>query len=570
MIELIPNQPIRFDLTDDECRCGGFVYNQCYNNNDIIPFQFKIDVCSGELEQISQNDFNGEIGDWTLGPGWQQQFDIDLGKQVMRHRGNSGQGDLTQDSLLVGQYYCTVIDVASLQSGELQIFLGTNLVGTIRSAGTFTFYGFCTGNDNFIVRAISGTECLLNTVSAKFLSLNHIVAIKDNSTGALVSLIKLGDFITPGSLRALPFTLAGNFVSVFIDFTDPTFNLPDGCYCICLLDACENTCGQNGVENGDFEIGRDLSDNDPTAPGWVFNSPFIGISPLGNYCTAETDAIGQIREARQEITLCANITYKVCITTVANGNPNEEIRVLLGTNVIGTIAPGSPLQKYTFTGQANGSDLVIGVERTQGAGSSNADFDNVILELNDPTDYQPNFCSQQLDIGTWECTEYLNVCPANDAFGFRFTDTFFSLAIRLRGERRNPRYPNDRRDYVSSGGTRNVSKFVRRKNKEFAIEIVPEYIHDFLSLLPGMNAIFFNLDPMAWITVDGEYDLDYEEGTKNITGIIIFVEEKSQDIKNILCDETFVDCSIIGSAGIETGGDESAGLLVTAGIGLQI
>lgn len=558
MIETIPNQPVAFNFPEDACRCGAIQQDNFFKRDDWIPFQWKFEPCDDEQEIISEPIFLN-ADPWVFGTGWTYFTNIIGGTPQARHSGP--QGDLTEASILdTGQYYCVTVKVVSI-TGSLLVILGDNTIGTITRAGEYTFAGFCTTTTDFILRATSNTEVWVDEVSCKAFKLNQLIGIKNNVTGAFVVFLRLEDYATTASAVNPPFSLVDKWVTGFLKFDEDWLNLPVGCYSICLFDPCVNTCGQNGLENYSFE---------KLDYAWTLNATTISSGSL--FFTSLL--VGQTGQATQEADLCAGMDYKVTITVAAN--LYSEIDIKLGTNVIGSVSTNSP-GVHVFTGQASGgTDFEIEFRRTlNNLVGSDAEVTEVFIELSDAREYVPDYCSQEFSIGNdFPCSIYVNACPeAEYAFGMRFGVTGFSPAIRLISQLRNAQYEIDRKMELSSLGKNSVRYYERRKNKEFAVDHVEEYTHDFLSILPGMNNIW--IDDKSYVAPEDEYQLEYAEDAPDVAPVTILLEETVQNVSNILCEITNFSCNIIGAQYLDVvetddSPNESDTLEVTDGVFLQL
>ena len=543
MIELIGNQPIRFDLTEDECRCGNITHNTIYQEDDYISFQYKLDPCADATEKVLDNQFETQEV-WSFGVGWFWD-PYTTGTPQAGHSAGSGQGDLTQSGVLDDNTYYRVEIVVLSITGVITVKLGNTIVATITTAGTHEVYGWSDGTD-FTITANANTDCRLDSVSVKRLLLNQAVAIKDVVSDVILDIIYLLDYLNQNVTLSPPFSIVDNYITFFTRFDQSPTNYGPGCYEICLLDPCVNTCGQNGLLNPDFE--QSNADWNLSATGGATNT----INSSRNIFTSS--GAGDTATTSQDIAICTGVIYDVDVELLTN--PDVEISVRLGTNVIGTIPAGSLAGTYSFTGTTNGQSVSIVYTDIASAGIT-SQVDAVIISLASATDATPDYCSQEITIGAFSCTNYLHACPGNDAMGFVFEGSGFAPGIRLVSRLRNATYDIQRKSLIDTLGTRKVRYYERRKQKEFVVDYIPEFVNDFLSLLPGMQSIFINDE--AYICVDNQYEQDYEDDLQDYSTLSIFVEETTQDIKNVLCELATVDCENIGGTpllGSGVGGDD--------------
>jgi len=139
----------------------------------------------------------------------------------------------------------------------------------------------------------------------------------------------------------------------------------------------------------------------------------------------------------------------------------------------------------------------------------------------------------------YECTVELSCTNDNNAFGFEFETLSYYEYLRIDGELRNVKYNNDKVNYLDSIGDTTTVFFQSNKVKELFLYELPEYLHDAVRLMIGMDT--FYIDGVEHVALSGG---DYEpqwvslgKGNKeyDLASVTIPVVEKIEDNKNKYC-----------------------------------
>ena len=83
-----------------------------------------------------------------------------------------------------------------------------------------------------------------------------------------------------------------------------------------------------------------------------------------------------------------------------------------------------------------------------------------------------------------------------------------------------------------------------------AIDLQPEYIHDFLSLAIGFDNFYINGD--AYFVEDSEYNITYPDVYDNVGAVRLVVSEKVQNVKNVFCSDTENVCTLPPNSLLQT------------------
>ena len=140
------------------------------------------------------------------------------------------------------------------------------------------------------------------------------------------------------------------------------------------------------------------------------------------------------------------------------------------------------------------------------------------------------------------CTLLINACNNSDAMGFVFSGSTFSPRIRVEAKLRQAKYETDVLRYTNSAGKKSNYNYSSRKQKNLAIELQPEYVHDFLRLLLGFDNVF--IDNVAYVVDDDEYNVLYVPELDTYGSVSILVSQQTQNVKNTLCSDTQINCNL--------------------------
>lgn len=514
----IPNQPVIFDQETDNCSCDIESGAQLVDNTDTSQFQFEIAPCLDAESLIEDTDFN-DPAEWTLGGNWSMAYNQLCKTELSATPSDLYRYAVGQDVFEDGKYYKVTVTVDSISGGELNVFIGSTLLGTITTAGTFDLYGFATaelGEYRLILRADNEASMCLSNVQAYEIYNQFKFAFytaNDNSYQAIISYENTPSY----------FTFAKNTLTVTVNWGE--LGLSDNCYYICLLDPCVNTNGQNipiTITNPNFTGGT---------TGWNLG---VGWS----YGTNDIDWVGFINPDANELTQEIFPTYSAFVNvTIVVTAISGDLDVYFGTTLMGQIQ-GTGTHYYSGT-PFGGKNLRL-VPSIIGSGTIDS------ITWNAPAFYEYT-CDQRSNtfkVGDYsdECTLLVNACNNEDGLGFVFEDSGFSPRLRLEAKMKTPRYPSERSVYEDSLGEKRNTYFKRRKAKYFCTDLQPEYIHDFLSLLMGFDN--FYIDGTAYAVEDDEYTVEESESLDNLAKVKILVSERIQNTVNINCSSNQNICNL--------------------------
>jgi hypothetical protein len=402
------------------------------------------------------------------------------------------------------------------------VYLGSTLIGSFDTIGTYTYYGFATvlgvGYPLILTPEVDGVECCISTVSSFDILTNFIVGIYSGSN----------TYITQFSYVSNPeyFTFSKNSVTINIDWSE--FILEYGCYYLCIADPCINTGGQNyppTITNGTFT---------GNANGWTYGSKWSysansisgtvtgGLSKKSDYELYQTNVFN-------------SYTNKYCISfdcTAGSGT----VKVYFGETLVATeiITSGNT---YEVCGIPYGNGNLMFV-----VSDGTFTLDNVESIDIEPSGYTCNMTSNMFKLDDYSntCTLLVNACNNEDGLGFVFDGSGFSPRLRLNAKLKEPKYPNERLSYTDSKGKKQVYWFNGRKQKSFCTDLEPEYVLNYLWTLFGYDNVYINNE--LYTVDDDEFVPTYS--FDNVGSVRFLVSKKTQSVVNKNCSDTENNCII--------------------------
>lgn len=519
MATWIPNQPVFFGSTD-ACSNDEITIDQLVDNTDTTQFQFNIEPCISATQLMSDPNF-ADPNSWTLNANW----GIALNQLCASGNTMAGISATSDTQLTTTSYYQVQIIVDSISSGgSFTVKFGGTIVGYLTSIGTYTFWGFPTsffGNTGLIISPDNDddTICISNTTAYEILT-NFIFAIY-NSTNT---------FVTQISYTSQPtyFTFVDDTVTVTIDWA--TLGLSNNCYYICMLDPCENTGGQNYPAT---ILNPTMTWDGADTPNWTLTFAW-GSAATYIYGTYP-GALFANTFYQDNIFNSFTTTYSITITVT--GGTGIDLDVFFGTNLVGNITTTGT---HTISGIPSGSfRLTVAIE-----GGNNVLVDNISPVTVRSTNYTCNQTSNRFSVGDYSdgCTKLINACNNENGLGFNFNNSGFTPRIRLEAKLKQAKYPQERNIYEDSLGSKKVVYFNGKKTKSLAIDLQPEYVHDFMRLMGGFDN--FYIDGVLYFVEDDEYSVEYSDVSDDLGKVRITVSERTQNVKNINCSDTENVCNL--------------------------
>lgn len=533
------NQPIQFNVpTVIDCNCDDIQYRQLVNINDVSQYQIELEVCGEAIQLI----VNGQFVDTAL-LEWSNPSGLWFAQDFKACFFNPASGDLSQDVLFPDRYYKTTLDVTELNPGSsLEVYYGINQVGTILAAGSYEFYGFNDDtNNNFTIRAngIGGKLCIDNVI-VKEVNLDVIVALLDENDTIVVKRL-LKDFITQipvgifniNEINGDEFILSRQYLTAFFNWSDES--VVEGCYHLAVIDNCANLNAQSHIPNGEMEWPKEqFFGATPFATLQPWEITEVGSGDL-DITGGEMAYIGTLggdsATATQEILgVGKSYNYDIKVNSVTG---NASLTVTYGTVTIGPI---TAIGTYTGNITADATDLNI-----QFRFDGTMDVEYIRHEMpNGSLEFDQVGVGMNYD--NHSCTLLINACNDSDGFNFGFGDTGFSPTVRVKSKLINAQFPTTRNvEFNSKGRARNIY-FNRRKSRILRVDYQPEYVLDFLTLLPGFE--HFYIDTVEF-NVDEDYEPLIEYGEQDTIGQLdIDVIVKEDLIKRAACTPVGAGCAL--------------------------
>lgn len=506
-LSTIPNQPVVFTEASEDCFCNNNEYVLALDTSDKIHFQMEDAAPFDAPNVIVNGSFINTTSPWTAGSGWSRLTGT-TPSRIRKAAGNTER--LKQNDVFTpGLFYQITINVYTISGGTFSVWAGVFLK-TITGSGTISFiaqtpYNFIEIRPDSSSSTGEFTDIRAFQVSGNSLPDKFVVLNCDNEVQTVIT--------KPDSQLAYQL----GYMTANIDIS----GLGAGLYKIGYLNPSINTCGQNGVYNGDFSISGSTEGS-----GWILGS---NLTLANNRLELSTTTNAQTTIATNTKTsLCENKSYSVTYTitsindttvTVSLGNASGTGRTTAGTYTQTIIATGSsPKIKLTLlTGSAGGTRTVY--------------IDNILISLTNNSDIVPNLTSNTFhQLTEHECTKLFSCSNNSDAFGFKFIGTSFVPRIRLHARLGFSKYPADVQRTTDSKGKRKVQFFEGRKNKLLRIESEFEQAHDFLRLAMGFDNLA--IDNTPYIPESDEYEVNWNRFCDK--GIAeIEVSEQTQLLRNV-------------------------------------
>lgn len=538
MAEYIENQPVFLGTTNTCSNDSEFVYNQLVDVTDTTQFQLRIEPCIS-AEQIIVNPNFETDSDWTLG----DNVGIADGQLCWTGETISGTSGSYANSTSIfeqDKYYKISVTVDSIV-GTLDVYIESELLGSISSVGTHDFYGFAntllsTGYMIICPQTDGTTACISNVTSFEILT-NFIVGVLDTSDTEIARISYSDD--------PTYFTFSKDTVTISIDWSE--LGITSGCHYLCVADPCVNSSGQNypaDITNGTFT---------GSATGWTYGSKW---SYSTNKMVASYSAGNRVDFELYQDNVFNNYTSEYCVSfKCTDGSGSGDLDVYFGETLVSSVSVVGGVT-YTVTGIPYGN-FTLKFVLTSGSFA----IDNVV-ECSSGNDLVCDFSSNIFKIADYsnDCTLLLNACNNEDGMGFVFEGSGFSPQVRLKSKLKEPKYSNERLTYTDSVGKKINYYFKGRKGKYLCVDLEPEYILDFLWTLFGYDNVY--IDSIAYTVDDDEFSPTYV--LDNVGSVRFLVSKKTQDVKNVNCSSEDNNC-VIGENYLLQADDNSSFVTQTNG-----
>lgn len=540
--DIIRNQSVTFTDTETDCEAPEINYQNIVNADDVTQVQFKL------YEGDDQNlIYNPEFTMGTSGYVLSNMFLVGGGGGVVNTLGGSVSSiTLSPNNLYMpfGEkaYMKVVFNIERNECG-CTLFAGMEYKEIQAGlTGEFELYGmFGDGSSGVLAQDIKIETCsedgnfMVTSIYAYNIKYDYIFLIRnlnDNTVHSTYALRSFLDFDSPYGSE--PFRLIGNNLTWTIDWS--LLEIADGCYQLEVCDWSINTNLQNGIPNQDFNA-QDLD-------YLSFDSANVAVGFSGDSSISLSHIAG-VAGNFQFTTLGApisglNYNYLVTFEDVYLGTGGISYYIgFSGDNDTGFVTTsGNKSGDLTSDGGSFTFSLIL-------TGNASCKITIARLYFSDENSYVGNYISNTFKVTSNECgTLVLHGCSDNDyAFNLNFGSSSYTMKARLQGKLTNANYEFKRTGFIygENSNSRTVY-FNRKKVKQLKLNILPEYLLDFVSAVIGLDHIY--VDNVKY-QLHGEefFSLNFSENVDNYGFITLQLFEIDSTIESKACVSLGVGCS---------------------------
>lgn len=505
--------PVKFNIPNtpgcEECVTGDFC--QKVEQKDDLCFEFLMGTCGDEL--ITCGDFvtsDCTFANWGSGSsagsfinwGW-------VAGQVIHYPGSIAA--VKQFAILTsGKLYKVEITVNRVTNplleivGSVTLKCGTAAGTTITKSGNYTQYIIANGVD-FQVVPTTNFDGGIDDISIYEVSTDLLIQAYDENG------LPVGTAGVPNTTQSL------NGVALFCD-TWESFELPDGCYTLKIIDGCSVGELGNQIINGGFFA---------PASEWIFGTNWS--YDVGNTrgCHAGVGA-GILAQALPN--LQTGLTYYVNFTVInrTTGSVTPRLGGTLGAAI-------SVDGVYSVQIVAGGTgDLSFMADTT---------FDGciedvqVILVNTSYPDGPETPCFDLRALGGHPCTKLLSWTNDENAFGADYETVWsptgtWTPKLRIECILNKPTYPREIVSHRFSSGRRKMLRGILDKTWVLSFDQIPEYIVDALAL--GITHDHFYIDGVEYVAPEADVTPEWIKDHA-LTNISIEVQLQSLNLVNNNC-----------------------------------
>lgn len=501
-IYYIQNQPNKIDTPSTACVLDDYDYRGIINADDVSKFQFQIYPRQYAAELAVNAEFTSNAN-WTIAnlpatstPSF--TWASLLGGIYASVSGNYFDISQTVTNAAVGAMIEVKINIITNTCG-VQLQIGNEYKQVPPNVtGELTYYTVITSLSGcvFAVRYNAGTifpagSFIMGYFRVKEVHLAYKFLLRRISDDAVMYSYNLQSYIN-GTYPSgnSPFRRVDNFITYEHDWT----GLAEGCYKIEICDGALNTGTQNNLYNWQFLV----DDLNPASPydslGWTVDSGSITavlgvaiVNTNGGQLTVDLGVSGvwYFQNAGNTIN---GATYNISVdAATGSGSPTYTLKYGAQGALTTTVLANGADHSDTFVG--NGNPVVIQFEGT----NVGLVYNSISVTLADENNFSGNYESNEFVLTNSSCESVeISACNDIDSFDFSFPLSNFSLNTRLKGAITNAQYEFERNTYTNNLGNNRTTYFTRQKIKVIKLNLVPEYVLDFLTLLGGMDHIYIN------------------------------------------------------------------------------
>lgn len=438
----------------------------------------------------------------------------------------------SEQVLKAGFFYKVIVKVKSISDGgKFKVHSNPSdiIFGYLESIGTYEFYGKAEANGYLEVsNLIKDANICISEIQAYIVSDKILIGIRKASDNSLIRVLN-------SEIDTTLFTFKKNSVSLKFKWEDVDV-IDDGCYYLEYYDPCSNTNGQV-YSPTILDPSFDLNDN-----SWAI-IPSTGWSISGGKLLATYVANGKITQTNvfRTFTVTGYVSPNYSIDFSVDTISNFAVEVFFGTDKVGEINSAGVTR---ITGKAVGNgNLTL---KSKAGSTGNIAFNYIFPVTPSSFNYVADLTSNVIKVGYYrddKCTVVLGLDNNEDGLGFVFDGSNFTPKLRLVAKLKNAKYNGTRLDQEDSNGRKQVNYYTRRKTKLLVADMMPEYVHDFVSLLVGSDYFYINDEP--YFCEEDEYNTNYLGSVDTFSDIQIEVSEQTQLIKNA----NYAENKIISASG---------------------
>lgn len=532
-LEFIKHQPVVFYSEDenpeDEPGRGDMEYQNLVDATDKTYLQVRIAPIAGASNLITDSAFTTSTYWSTSGSG-----NVTTGLATIGD-GSSGaiyrglEGGLINDKLY--QVQITVLTMF----GTANVYCGSDLIDSIQSTGTHKL-SFVAANDDIWIKIEDDTSYIeIINVSIRRLPENYALAILNTNEVPvnIISYLSDPDF----------FTIKKDSLTICVDWD--ALNIISGCYYLAISDPETNTCQQFGLYNYDFTIDNTDESGTPDIQGWNGNdNTNVLFKPSVHRVeiTAPTTTTKSITNTFGK--LCANKDYQI-VVSAGTSDTDVPLKLSCGGNTETQLINGGTATDYTFTitpGALDYLTLALDNQTSPAPGPLTLTIYSVSVILHDITDWTFEYITPDqyriADILTQSPnkTKLVQLLNNDDGLGFVWQGSNFFPTIRVESKRLNRKYDYQKEINFNDRGLKEVAFGEVRTMTYFRIEHLPNYILDFLALVPIIDKFYIN--EVEWYVESESYEPNYDDSLDNFGSAEFIISKPEQLVRNILSGQT--------------------------------
>lgn len=515
-------------------------YQAIAGDDQFIFLSDQLDMC---LDNVS---LRCVASCWTITAG--AADDEDLQTDILTFQGNGfckADGQIIRfteetPSLEAGKYYQTIIRVTGLTQGSLEIFLGTESIGTVTANGVYSLSGI-SDDDTFSFVMDSDFNGCVMSVENYLLSQDYTLKLKRASDDAVIATLT-------SSLTYVQEWIEGNIL-----FDEAMLGTIDGYFTdnkVCVYLEIESPDDGEVITNGSFTVTNSQSFTDE----WTVDNT-VSYNAIqdqfqfksGNGYLYQDISLGGFNPGD---------TYYVSFDVLCLDHDTPDYDSFTGyIGAAGDNTGGVPIwdstnfpdqvghYAYKVVGGLDGGNLSFHFDDSTGL--NKLCLDNISVRTTPcPKElYQSNcliYGNEFNGTPAWEESKVFTACNEEDeSMGFNWS-TGFKLQSRLMAHIVSPRYlAKQDETYVRSDGTIKRVYSDSNKKMDLLIEAVDEFTHDYIRVMLKCDVLFIDTDyslTNRWMCRDGEYSPEWDKkGLNSLAEARTEIERYDNIIFNTNC-----------------------------------